>query len=487
MEEIIPHWLNKQASLAPSQVAIEELDGSTLTFLQLQKESSTYARKLASWGITEGSHVGILSTNCKEMVIAIHALSYLGAVAVLLNTRLTIAELNFQLTDAEISFLLTEQDKFDQAKELQVENYKAFSALTAFPERNIELVKEIKLNKVFTIIYTSGTTGHPKGVVHTYGNHWWSAIGSALNLGINPADKWLAALPIFHVSGLSILIRSVVYGMPVFLLNKFDAAAVHDAIMNRNVTMVSVVTIMLQQLLNFLQDDTYPKSFRCMLLGGGPAPKPLLQQARDRNIPVFQSFGMTETASQIVTLSAKDALQKVGSAGKPLLPAQLKINNPNEESIGEIYVKGPMITKGYYKNNYATENAFIDGWLATGDLGYLDSEDFLYVVDRRADLIISGGENIYPSELESVLSGMKQIKEIAVIGMKDSTWGEVPVAFIVTEDELLNAEEVLAYAESHLAKYKLPREIIFVKELPRNASNKIVRKDLYSYLPGKEE
>ncbi|AIF43996.1 o-succinylbenzoate--CoA ligase [Virgibacillus sp. SK37] len=487
MEEFIPHWLNKQASLSPSQVAIEELDGSTLTFLQLQEESSTYARKLASWGVTDGSHVGILSTNCTEMVIAIHALSYLGAVVVLLNTRLTTAELNFQLTDAEVAFLLAEQDKMEQAKELQVDNYRTFSDLTSLSEKNIALFKEIKLSKAFTIIYTSGTTGHPKGVVHTYGNHWWSAIGSALNLGINPTDKWLAALPIFHVSGLSILIRSVVYGMPIFLLNKFDAVVVHEAIMKKNVTMVSVVTIMLQELLNLLQEDTYPESFRCMLLGGGPAPEPLLQKAKERQIPVFQSFGMTETASQIVTLSAKDALQKVGSAGKPLLPAQLKINNPNEQNIGEIFVKGPMVTKGYFKNKYATEKAFVDGWLATGDLGYLDSEGFLYVVDRRTDLIISGGENIYPSELESILSGMEQIREIAVIGKKDVTWGEVPVAFIVTEDEMLSAEEVLAYAQNHLAKYKWPREVIFVRDLPRNASNKIVRKDLYSYLPEKQE
>src|SRR5690606_250483 len=211
-------------------------------------------------------------------------------------------------------------------------------------------------------------------------------------------------------------IKSLIYGMPIYLLEKFDVKKVHAALMNKEITIISVVTIMVQQLLTELGENRYPETLRCMLLGGGPAPKPMLEMAKEKGIPVYQSYGMTETASQIVTLSPQHALDKIGSAGKPLFPAQLKIENPDDESVGEIVVKGPMVTHGYYENEKANQLAFHNGWLKTGDMGYVDEDGFLYVVDRRKDLIISGGENIYPSEIESVLTGMKEIKEVGVTG-----------------------------------------------------------------------
>lgn len=186
---------------------------------------------------------------------------------------------------------------------------------------------------------------------------------------------------------------------------------------------------------------------------------------------------MTETASQIVTLSPTDALEKLGSAGKALFPAQLKIETQADDSIGEILVKGPMVTKGYYHKQSANEESFQAGWLATGDLGYLDEDGYLYVVDRRKDLIISGGENIYPSEIEGVLSGMKQIKEAGVTGKSDDKWGQVPIAFIVKEMDV-TIEEIKEYLQTRLAKYKQPKEFYFVNDLPRNASNKLVRNKL---------
>src|SRR5699024_7333381 len=205
----------------------------------------------------------------------------------------------------------------------------------------------------------------------------------------------------------------------VYLLEKFDANTVHQAIMERGVTIVSVVTVMLRKLIETLGEDRYPGSFRCMLLGGGPAPKPLLETAKMKNMPVLQSYGMTEAASHIVTSSAEAALEKNGSAAKSFVPAQLMINTEKGEQVGEILVKGPKVTKAYFKNEAATKKSIQNGWLATGDLGYTDESGFLYVVDRRSDLIISGGENIYPSEIESVLSEMNQIEEIGVVGKED--------------------------------------------------------------------
>jgi len=477
MDDVIPHWLTKQADLAPNKTAIELDGGKGWTFLELKEESQRFARKLAHLGVKRGTHVGILSNNQLPMAACIHALSYLGAVGVLLNTRLTTPENNYQVKDAKVSILLAADKLQSQAEVIDLEKVYTFSEIESQREEEVSLRTELTLNDVFTIIYTSGTTGFPKGVVHTYGNHWWSAVGSMLNLGLYNHDKWLVPLPLFHVSGLSTLIKNVIYGMPIYLMEKFDASKVHQAIMEKDITIISVVTVMVQRLLEVSKDVPFPETLRCLLLGGGPAPEPMLLEAKERNLPVFQSYGMTETASQIVTLSSSNALEKIGSCGKALFPAQIKIHEPDASGVGEIQVKGPMVTEGYFKKEEENKQTFTAGWMATGDLGYFDEEDFLYIADRRKDLIISGGENIYPSEIESVLTGMEQIQEAGVTGKESDTWGQTPVAFIVKKADVTE-EEIIAFAKQRLAKYKLPTEIHFVESLPRNASNKLVRSKL---------
>ncbi|MGM8365155.1 o-succinylbenzoate--CoA ligase [Virgibacillus sp. W0181] len=482
MQQTVPHWLTKQAMLAPAKTAIEQENGKTMTYETLMKKSQSFARKLASLQVKENTHVGILATNSIDMIIAIYALSYLNAVAVLFNTRLTREELQSQITDADLTLLLTTADlKVDKSLEKSL----VFKEVNHYKETPIKLEQQMNLNHPFTMMYTSGTTGKPKAVIHTYGNYWWSAINSSLNLGVVSHDKWLAVLPMFHIGGMSIFIRSVIYGTAVLLMEKFDEAAVHHAIMEKNVTMISVVTVMLQKLVERLGEDKYPPTLRVMLLGGGPAPKTLLERAKNRNMPVFQSYGMTETSSQIVALSPANALDKIGSSGKPLMSAEVKINNPDDDSVGEIFVKGPMVSNGYYKRESINKQVYSEGWLATGDLGYFDEEGYLFVVDRRKDLIISGGENIYPSEIEQTLTRMPEIREAGVIGKKDTMWGEVPVAFVVVTDPSVNAEKVITFAKKYLAKYKLPKEIHFIEQLPRNASNKLVRSELFNQLPCK--
>ena len=479
MAEVIPHWLTKQADLQPNGLAIEMDNGEKITFHELKEKSEQLAKKLAGSGIKKNDRIGILATNSITMVAIIHALSYLGAVSVLLNIRLTEREMNFQLNDAGVSLLLTADSLQEQGEKTNAEVVQSFSEIEKLEQKEIELKKEINLADPYTIIYTSGTTGFPKGVVHTYGNHWWSAISSALNLGLKPTDKWLIPLPVFHVSGLSTMIKSVIYGMPVYLMKKFNTETMHQALLFKNITIASVVTMMVSRLVERLPEgESYPAHLRCLLLGGGPAPESLLEKAKEKKVPVFQSYGMTETTSQIVTLRAQDALRKIGSAGKPLMPAQLKINPlSNDDSIGEIQVKGPMVTNGYYNRDKENRELFDQGWLHTGDLGYMDDEGYLYVVDRRSDLIISGGENIYPTEIENVLAEIPEVKEAAVTGKADEKWGEVPVAFVVMNEEV-QPEDMMNYLKKHLAKYKLPKEIHFVEELPRNASNKLMKRKL---------
>ncbi|WP_040979056.1 o-succinylbenzoate--CoA ligase [Oceanobacillus jeddahense] len=478
MSTVIPHWLDKQADLSPNEIAVELKDGTTVTFSELAKRSREKARKLATVDVKKNDHVAILSGNSIEMMKTIHACSYLGAVVVLLNMRLTAFEIKQQMQDAEVTLLVTKTE-MDDLTEIKQITFDQLDQLKATPD--CRLLEEIELSNVFTMMYTSGTSGFPKAVQHTYENHWWSATSSSLNFGKHNDDKWLIPLPLFHVSGLSTMVKGIIYGMPIYLLEKFDVEAVHDAIMNKQVTMASVVTVMLQRLVSYLGESSYPEIFRCMLLGGGPAPETLLQQTKKKQIPVFQSYGMTETSSQIVTLGPKDALRKIGSAGKPLFPAQLKIRGKQANEVGEILVKGPMVTPGYYNRQEANEKSFSNGWLATGDVGYLDEEGFLYVVDRRSDLIISGGENIYPSEIENILLQIEGVREAGVTGKQDEEWGEVPVAFVVA-DEKITTKEVASYLKEKLARYKQPKEIYFISQLPRNAANKMVRQELKKYI-----
>lgn len=481
MSEQIPHWLDKQAELNPERVAVETSMGELISFSDLRKRSRGMAQSLIDSGVNPGDHVAFLSDNSPHFPVFIHAISYVGAIAVLLNTRLTAPEISFQLKDAHISHFYIgrgyENVAYESADGLELE-VKAIEDVPIMNELAHPLRSELALDEVYTMMYTSGTTGNPKAVMHTYGNHWYSAIASALNLGISSADKWLICLPLFHVGGFSVLMKSVIYGMSTHLLEKFDAHKVHDAIMAKGVTHVSVVTVMLQRLLEQLEGRTYPEDFRCMLLGGGPVPESLLQKTSERNIPVFQTYGMTETSSQIATLSPDYAFSKIGSAGKALSLAELKIDSPEKGDVGEILVRGPMVSNGYF--NRTNENVT---YLHTGDLGYEDEDGFLYVVDRVKDVIISGGENVYPAEVESVLSEIAGVREAGVAGRRDEAWGEVPVAFLVTDTDVTE-EDVLIFCNQRLAKYKNPAEIHFVDILPRNASNKILRRKLFTLLDG---
>lgn len=487
MDSVIPHWLTKQAYLVPERTALELESGEVISFFELKEESETFAKKLQTLGIKKGDHVGILSTNNPSFIIGIHALSYIGAVAVLLNTRLTKDEIAYQLSDSDTSFILTcdSLERFARGLPRAIKT-RTFSEINTLHAGDYVIRDEIKLDEAFTIIYTSGTTGFPKGVVHTYGNQWWSAVGSALNLGMLDSDKWLATLPFFHVGGLSIFIRSVIYGIPVYMVEKFSAEAVHHAIMKKGVTIASVVPVMLKRLIEHLDEGSYPAGFRCMLLGGSAAPPMLLEQAKSRCVPVFQSYGMTETSSQIVTLSPSEALDKVGSSGKSLLPAQVRIHNKGNDGIGEVHVKGPMVTKGYYNNESETKKTFSNGWLSTGDLGYMDKDGFIYIVDRRKDLIVSGGENVYPREVEEALLSIDGIDEAGVIGIDDKEWGKVPVACIVGNGTALTREQILASLKKSLAGFKIPKKFFFMDDLPKNASQKLLRSELLKYLKQKK-
>ncbi|MFC4404800.1 o-succinylbenzoate--CoA ligase [Gracilibacillus xinjiangensis] len=484
METAMEHWLTKRAALIPEALAIEIANGESWTFAQLYNESILLAEKLANH-IKKGQHVGLLSNNSLDMIAAFFACTYLEAPVVFLNTRLTKEEIQTQCQTADVNLILTTKNLKEKAAFDSVTAY-TFSEIHQLDPIAVPIAHTITMHQLCTMMFTSGTTGKAKAVMHSFNNHWSSAIASALNLGLLPSDKWLACLPLFHIGGLSIILKSVIYGMPVYLLEKFDEQTVHQAIMKHHVSIISVVAVTCSRLINALGEGNYPESFRCMLLGGGPAPLSLLKKAQKKGIPIVQTYGMTETSSQIATLNENDAFRKSGSAGQALFSARIEIRKRERQlppmEIGEIAVSGPMVTTGYYKCEDANSSSFKDGWLLTGDLGYKDMEGFLYVVDRRSDLIISGGENIYPAEIENCLLSMDAIAEAGVVGQTDPTWGQVPVAFVIKNEPELTSDQILAYCKEKLARYKIPKHIKFVQSLPRNATNKLQRHKLLEWL-----
>ncbi|PKR78135.1 o-succinylbenzoate--CoA ligase [Halalkalibacillus sediminis] len=482
----MPNWLEKRAYLTPEKEAVITEDGYRMTFNQLRNDAKSVATYLQHSGIQSGDHVAVLAINSYKMIVLIHALQYIGVVNVLLNTRLSEKEWEFQLSDARAKLLIHDPVFKENIKDTVIETID----MTSIPlDANVAENLRTTINQEETshIIYTSGTTGQPKGVQLSYDNHWSSATASALNLGLHNDDRWLLCLPMFHVGGLSIIYRSVIYGMPIHLFEKFDVEKVHQAIMEENITIISAVSVMAEQMMVRLGDGKYPDSFRCLLLGGGPAYRSLLEKCQGKNVPVFQTYGMTETASQFSTLDESHALQKLGSAGKPLFPGELIIANEGHEvpmgEVGEILVKGPNVTEGYWNRQKANDTSFENDWLHTGDLGYLDEDGFLYVLDRRKDLIISGGENIYPAEIENVLKQHPDIVDAGVVGRNDEKWGHVPVAFVTIKNEALNETDVIEHCHQYLAKYKVPKQIFFKENLPRNAAKKLMRHLLADEVP----
>lgn len=493
-------WLAHRAATTPERVALVAGE-RTWTFEALDAEASRTARRLAGLGVRGGDCVAMLLHNGPGVALLAHAVLRLGATLVPLNVRLSDDELAWQIDDCGARVLVVEGRTVAQAGRARLERPALVTvsldhagaallecaALAEHPEADVAMQLVHDYSEVLAIIYTSGTTGQPKGAMLTVGNFWWSAIGSALNLGTHTDDRWLACMPLFHVGGLSILLRAAIYGITAIIHDGFDAVAVNRALDEERVTLVSVVAVMLQRMLDARGDQPYPSSLRCVLLGGGPAPRPLLERCARLGIPVVQTYGLTETTSQLATLAPEDALRKLGAAGRPLYPNELRIAVDDRDAApgeaGEILVRGPVVTAGYAGRAEATSRAIVDGWLHTGDIGQLDADGYLYVLDRRDDLIITGGENVYPAEVEAALLAHPSVLEAGVIGVPDRTWGQRIVAVVRLADRTAPAvglqDELRAHCRARLASYKTPSEIRVVADpLPRTASGKLRRIEL---------
>lgn len=483
-------WLARRARATPNATALVWAEtGSEWDYAELDAAADGLAHRLAGLGLGPDDHLGMLLSARVEAAVLVHAAMRLGATLVPLNTRLTPRELEAQIDLADVTAIVcgdeTEQfavEATDAAEpvplvsldEPQWERVEALSTATRADFDTVDWAEDDTL----LLLFTSGTTGEPKAVVLQYGNVYASAIASAFRLGVLPEDRWLVPLSLYHMGGLAPLYRSTLYGTAVVLRGEFEPGVVADDIAAHDVTGVSLVPTMLKRMLD--SRGTLSDSLRFVLLGGAPAPDSLVERCRDYHVPVCPTYGMTETASQISTARSQEAFDHLGTVGQPLFGTDVTVVDDDgtpvdSGELGEFVVAGPTVSPGYYRNPEATEAAFSDHGLHTGDVGYRDEAGRLYVQNRKDDRIITGGENVDPGEVVAVLRDHPEIEDAAVVGLPDEEWGERVAALVVRRGEDLTAEDVEEHCRERLAGYKIPRLVEFAADLPRTASGTIER------------
>lgn len=472
-------WLAAAADARPQGFALLAA-GRSWTFAELQTDVSTMAARLSAAGVRTGDRIAVLLPNGVDYVRLIHALARLGAVLVPLNLRLTPAELRWPLTRTGAALLLHNDQTAAAAQSLaDLARPLALDAPAAYPADPADWrERPLDLEAAQAIIFTSGTSGTPKGAVLTFGNHFFGAMASAYRIGVLPQDRWLAPLPLYHVGGLAVVLRSCLYTTTVVLPPTHDAEAISRALDAQAVTLASLVPTMLGRLLDQRADQP-PPQLRLVLLGGAAAAPELLARADAAGWPVATTYGLTEAASQVATMLPDDVRAKPGSVGKPLLLTRVRIADADGRDLaagqyGEIVVSGPTVMRGYL--NEPDARALRDGELYTGDIGYVDADGDLWPVQRRSDLIVSGGENIYPAEVEAALRAHPDVLDVCVVGAPSDEWGQqVAAAVVLRPGAALSADALTGFARASLAGYKLPRLIRFVDALPQTASGKIQR------------
>ena len=478
--------LSWRAAQTPDAPALET-DSVTWSFADLADFAGRGAAYLRAKAPPGDVPIGLLLPGDERFAGWFHAIALSGHAVLPMNYRLTAAELAQQLETARVGLLLGAAGDArlgaiaSRVPDLRVEIAPSFASLLAPQDSQPTAV--IDDGASLAVLFTSGTSGPAKGACLSWGNFQASARAAEERLGAAVYERWLACMPLFHVGGLSMLTRSVLFGGPVRLQPRFDATAVSNALEVGDISGVSLVPTMLSRLLAHRAGRRAPPGLRVLLLGGAAAAPDLLARALAAGYPVCPTYGLTEATSQVATAAPPTA----GSAGanpmRPVLGTELRIMSGDREvsagTPGEITVRGPSVMCGYLHDPDATARALRDGWLHTGDVGYLDVAGALHVLDRRDDLIVSGGENVYPAEIEAVLLEHPAVEDAGVAGIADPDLGAQVVAWIVAvPGTSLQVEALQQHCRDHLAGFKQPREFRFVDCLPRNAAGKLQRRRL---------
>jgi fatty-acyl-CoA synthase len=487
-------WIAHFSRRTPDKVAVVDLFSERrFTYAQFDARISRLAAHLRDrLTIARGDRVAVLALNTTDTLEVQFACGRLGAVFLPLNTRLTVPELQFIVGDAAPKVMVHDTDLAEIARTVaklcHVESALALgpggsyeSAIAA--AKPLASCEDLTLNDISTIMYTSGTTGQPKGAIITHGMTFWNCVNLGGPAYISPSSVLLTVLPLFHTGGLNCYTNPVLHaGGTVLIMRAFDPGLtlklISDPVQGINVFFgVPSIYQFMAQHPSFETAD-----FSRLIIGGvggAPMPVPLLNVFEAHGVALQQGYGMTETSPAVLALDREDAVRKAGSSGKPVLHTEVRIVRPDGTDaavgeLGELWVKGPNVTPGYWNRPEANRTSFTDGWLHTGDATRIDEDGFYYIIDRWKDMYISGGENVYPAEVENVLHQITAIAEAAVIGVPDPQWGEVGMAIVALKPgQSLSEAQILKHCAANLARFKCPRLIRFVDALPRNATGKI--------------
>ncbi|MBS0546992.1 MAG: long-chain fatty acid--CoA ligase [Proteobacteria bacterium] len=495
-------WIAHHAHRRPTELAVHDLQTARkFTYADLDRRTAQLTAALATLGIAKGDRVALLAPNCAEYFELQFACGRLGAIMLPLNWRLTVPELEYILGDSTPKLLVHDKSFADQARALSANRleidpedpasaYERALADAPPPPAPVELTHD----DIAMVMYTSGTTGHPKGAIITHGMVFWNAVNLGIPALISPRTVQLVVLPLFHTGGLNCYANPVLHaGGAVLIMRAFDPGLALDYLSDKalGITHFFAVPAPYQFMMQHPKFQGADLSrLQIAGVGGAPCALSILEGWSARGVPLVQGWGMTETSPAGTMLDATDAIRKVGSAGKAMMHTAIRVVDDTGKDvpaggIGELLIKGPNITPGYWNKPEATEAAFTDGWLHTGDAARLDDEGFVYIVDRWKDMYISGGENVYPAEVENVLFQLPQIADAAIIGVPSERWGEVGMAIIVRKaDQPLEEGDVIRHCLGRLAKFKVPQAVTFVDVLPRNATGKVLKRELRTQFVG---
>jgi len=489
-------WIGYHADVRPGAVAlVDDYTNRSFTYGRLDVRVRGMAVWLARKGVGEGDRVGFLSANTTDIFEVLFACAHLRAILVPLNWRLAVPELQFIVDDSEPKVLIYEDQFADAAAHLDVaealvlgEPYE--EALGTYDPAGAPGVVATH-DDPWAIMYTSGTTGHPKGAIITHGMFFWNAINIGDAVGLTQRSGNLNVLPTFHTGGLNLYTTPCLrLGARSVNLREFDPQKLLSWLTSGEITHFFGVPAVYQFLAEDpAWEDADLSKVTSWASGGSALPVALLERYAERGVVIRQGMGLTETSPTLFLTDEEHALSKAGSVGKPVLHTAIRIVDeagrdvPRGE-IGELWAKGPNVTPGYWHRPDANATSFTDGWLHTGDAARMDDDGYVFIVDRWKDMFISGGENVYPAEVEQVLFRHPNVLDVAVVGMPDRRWGEVGVAVVVPRDtKVFDADELLGFCDGRLARYKIPKRAVVVDELPRNAAGKVLKRVLRDTLP----
>ena len=494
-------WAKHQAVMRPNKVAIKDYSsGEQLTYLELEKRALKIATYFQKKQIGRNDRVALLSKNNGIFFELQFACAKKGVILVPLNWRLTAPELSFILKDCDPKLLIfdspfkgTVSSLNNSSKNMCLLEFNSsnsnneFSSVWEYLDHDVEEI-DASLEDLITIMYTSGTTGNPKGAKINHMMNLFNTINVCGPARITSRTSQLVILPLFHTGGLNMYANPVLHqGGEIVIMREFIPSEALEVINDPQfaITHLFGVPAPLQFM---MQDKNFDiikfDTLEVVGVGGAPCAEIIIKNWQRKNVDVIQGWGMTETSPTGTVLAAEDSVRKIGSAGKPAMHTSIKIVDKNmspvqPNDIGQLLIKGPNITPGYWKNEDATNNSFQDGWLRSGDLAKQDEEGFIYIVDREKDMYISGGENVYPAEVENVVYQLDEISELAVIGIPHKKWGETgKLCVVLKRDRNLSEEKIMEHCIKNLAKFKIPTVVEFMAALPRNATGKVLKRAL---------